>query len=127
MNLLVIGAIGVGGAFGALARYQVREWLLDKFGDQVFWSTVLVNVMGCFIAGFLLSYWQESELSMTVKQGVMVGFLGALTTFSTFSVEALLLIQQQQWQKAMLYIAANLLLCLLMVFVGAWLGGRIAS
>ncbi|NVK21522.1 MAG: fluoride efflux transporter CrcB [Kangiellaceae bacterium] len=123
----LVASIGLGGALGALTRFQIREWSLNKFGDEVYYGTLIANVVGCFIAGFLLSYWQESHLSMNLKQGVMVGFLGALTTFSTFSVEALVLFQQQQYSKALTYIAANLLICLLMVFVGAWLGDRIAS
>ncbi len=120
-------SIGIGGALGALARFQIKELSLEKFGDQAYWGTLIANLIGCFVAGFLLTYWQESNISLNIKQGVVIGFLGALTTFSTFSVDALLLFQQQQYQKALLYIASNLLICLFMVFVGAWLGDRIAS
>lgn len=123
----LVASIGIGGALGALTRFQIREWSLSKFGDEVYYGTLIANVLGCFIAGFLLTFWQESNVSLTIKQGVVIGFLGALTTFSTFSVDALLLFQQQQYQKALGYIAANLLICLFMVFVGAWLGDRIAS
>ncbi len=120
-------SIGIGGALGALARFQIKEWSLDRFGEQIYWGTLIANIIGCFVAGVLLTYWQESNISLNIKQGVVIGFLGALTTFSTFSVDALLLFQQQQYQKALLYIASNLLICLFMVFVGAWLGDRIAS
>ncbi|NVJ65531.1 MAG: fluoride efflux transporter CrcB [Gammaproteobacteria bacterium] len=123
----LVASIGIGGALGALTRFQIKEWSVTKFGDEVYWGTLIANVIGCFVAGFLLTFWQESNVSINLKQGVMIGFLGALTTFSTFSVEALLLFQQQQYQKALLYIASNLLICLFMVFVGAWLGDRIAS
>lgn len=123
----LVASIGIGGALGALTRFQIREWSLSKFGDEVYYGTLIANVLGCFIAGFLLTFWQESNVSLTIKQGVVIGFLGALTTFSTFSIDALLLFQQQQYQKALGYIAANLLICLFMVFVGAWLGDRIAS
>ncbi|WP_251360198.1 fluoride efflux transporter CrcB [Kangiella sp. TOML190] len=123
----LVASIGIGGALGALTRFQIKDWSLAKFGDEVYWGTLIANMVGCFIAGFLLTFWQESNISINLKQGVMIGFLGALTTFSTFSIEALLLFQHQQYQKALLYIASNLLICLFMVFVGAWLGGRIAS
>ncbi len=123
----LVATIGIGGALGALTRFQIKEWSLAKFGDEVYWGTLIANVIGCFVAGFLLTFWQESNVSLNLKQGVMIGFLGALTTFSSFSVEALLLFQQQQYQKALLYIGGNLLICLFMVFVGAWLGDRIAS
>ncbi|MBV35414.1 MAG: fluoride efflux transporter CrcB [Rickettsiales bacterium] len=127
MNWVVIGAIGAGGALGAIARFKIRdlsEWL---FGDYFLYGTLIANVIGCFIAGFLISYWQSGQVSMTLKEGVLIGFLGALTTFSSFSVETMTLLQQQFWLKAGANILGNLVLCLLFVFVGAWLGGRMSS
>ncbi|GAA0211480.1 fluoride efflux transporter CrcB [Kangiella japonica] len=127
MNWFVIGAIGAGGALGAIARFKIRdlsEWL---FGDYFLYGTFIANVIGCFMAGFLISYWQSGQVSMTLKEGVLIGFLGALTTFSSFSVETMTLLQQQFWLKAGVNILGNLVLCLLFVFVGAWLGGRMSS
>jgi CrcB protein len=127
MNWVLIGAIGAGGALGAIARFKIRdlsEWL---FGDYFLYGTLIANVIGCFIAGFLISYWQSGQVSMTLKEGVLIGFLGALTTFSSFSVETMTLLQQQFWLKAGANILGNLVLCLLFVFVGAWLGGRMSS
>ncbi|PXF62876.1 fluoride efflux transporter CrcB [Kangiella spongicola] len=127
MNWVVIGAIGAGGALGAIARFKIRdlsEWL---FGDYFLYGTLIANVIGCFMAGFLISYWQSGQVSMTLKEGVLIGFLGALTTFSSFSVETMTLLQQQFWFKAGANILGNLVLCLLFVFVGAWLGGRMSS
>lgn len=127
MNWAVIGAIGVGGALGAVLRFKIRdfsEWLL---GEQFLYGTLIANVLGCFLAGFLMSYWQNAQVSLTLKEGVMIGFLGALTTFSTFSLETMYLLQQQVWLKAGMNIAGNLVLCLLFVFVGAWLGGRMSG
>ena len=127
MNWVLIGAIGAGGALGAIARFKIRdlsEWL---FGDYFLYGTLIANVIGCFIAGFLISYWQSGQVSMTLKEGVLIGFLGALTTFSSFSVETMTLLQQQFWLKAGANILGNLVLCLLFVFVGAWLGGRMSG
>lgn len=127
MNWAVIGAIGVGGALGAILRFKIRdfsEWLL---GEQFLYGTLMANIIGCFVAGFLISYWQNAQVSMTLKEGIMIGFLGALTTFSTFSLETMYLIQQQVWLKAGMNIVGNLVLCLLFVFVGAWLGGRMSG
>lgn len=127
MNWAVISAIGVGGALGAITRFKIRdlsEWL---FGDHFLYGTLIANAIGCFIAGFLFSYWQSAQVSLTLKEGVVIGFLGALTTFSSFSVETLALVQQQFWLKAGANILGNLVLCLLFVFVGAWLGGRMSS
>ncbi|RDX35639.1 fluoride efflux transporter CrcB [Kangiella sp. HD9-110m-PIT-SAG07] len=127
MNWAVVGAIGVGGAFGAILRFKIRdfsEWLL---GEQFLYGTLIANVLGCFIAGFLINYWQNAQVSLTLKEGIMIGFLGALTTFSSFSLETLYLLQQQVWLKAGGNILGNLVLCLLFVFVGAWLGGRMSG
>jgi CrcB protein len=127
MNIAVIASIGLGGALGAVARFKCRdlaEWL---FGEHYLWGTLLANVIGCFIAGFLLIFWQAAQVSNSVRFGVVIGFLGALTTFSTFSVETFQLMQQHLWLKAGLNISANLLLCMLFVFFGAWLGGRMAA
>lgn len=127
MNWAVIGAIGAGGALGAIVRFKIRhfsEWLL---GEQFLYGTLIANVLGCFIGGFLITYWEGTNVSMTLKEGIMIGFLGALTTFSTFSLETLYLLEQQVWLKASINILGNLLLCLFFVFVGAWLGGRMSG
>ncbi|WP_223670805.1 fluoride efflux transporter FluC [Kangiella shandongensis] len=127
MNLAVIGAIGAGGALGAVIRFKIRhlsEWML---GEQFLYGTLIANILGCFLAGFLINYWEGSDASVAVKDGVIIGFLGALTTFSTFSLETLYLLEQQVWLKAGMNILGNLLLCLLFVFVGAWLGGRMSG
>ena len=127
MNWAVIGAIGLGGAFGAITRFKIRDFSQWLFGEQFLYGTLIANVVGCFVAGFLISYWQNAQVSMTLKEGIMIGFLGALTTFSTFSLETMYLLQQQVWLKASMNILGNLVLCLLFVFVGAWLGGRMSS
>ena len=66
-------------------------------------------------------------VSPVAKAALMVGFLGALTTFSSFSVDTLLLIEQQKLLKALLNIALNMSLSLIAVFLGAWIGGRIGQ
>lgn len=127
MNWAVISAIGVGGALGAISRFKIRDLSEWFFGEHFLYSTLIANVVGCFLAGFLINYWQNAQVSMSLKEGVVIGFLGALTTFSTFSVETMALVQQQFWLKAGANILGNLVLCLLFVFVGAWLGGRMSS
>ena len=127
MNWAVIGAIGLGGALGAIARFKIRDFSQWLLGEQFLYGTLIANVVGCFVAGFLISYWQNAQVSMTLKEGIMIGFLGALTTFSTFSLETMYLLQQQVWLKAGMNILGNLVLCMLFVFVGAWLGGRMSG
>lgn len=124
---IILLAVALGSAAGGVLRYLVREWSLQWLPSSFPYGTLIVNVVGCLVAGCLLSYWQQTMVSPVVKASLMIGFLGALTTFSSFSVDTLLLIEQQKLLKAMLNIALNMSLSLIAVFLGAWIGGRIGQ
>ena len=124
---IILLAVALGSAAGGVLRYLVREWSLQWLPSSFPYGTLIVNVVGCLVAGYLLSYWQQTMVSPVVKASLMIGFLGALTTFSSFSVDTLLLIEQQKLLKAMLNIALNMSLSLIAVFLGAWIGGRIGQ
>lgn len=127
MNWPLVAMIGIGGALGAIARFKIRDLAEATLGQQFIYGTLIANVVGCFMAGFLISFWQNASISMNLKQAILIGFLGALTTFSTFSLETMALIQEGVWLKAGLNIIGNLVLCLFFVFFGAWLGGRMSA
>lgn len=97
--------IGIGGFFGTMARYLISMWV-DKSTNFPF-GTLTVNVVGSFVMGIImalsLKYFLISE---TWRLILGVGFLGALTTYSTFSFETLQLMHTQEWSK----VAANILL-----------------
>ncbi|PWK53266.1 fluoride efflux transporter CrcB [Pleionea mediterranea] len=124
---IILLAVAIGSAAGGVLRYLVREWSVYWFSSSFPYGTLIVNVVGCLVAGCLLSYWQQTMVSPVAKAALMVGFLGALTTFSSFSVDTLLLIEQQKLLKALLNIALNMSLSLIAVFLGAWIGGRIGQ
>lgn len=114
--------VALGGALGAISRYGVSRMVLVVFDKPVFWATLLVNVAGCFAMGLVYTWLQSRpELSETIKPLLMVGFLGALTTWSTFSMETVLMIQQNQWFEALAYALMTCLFC----FVAFYLGLRI--
>lgn len=127
MNWPLIFFIAVGGALGALSRFGIKQIAEQGLGQNFPYGTLVANTLGCLVAGFLLSFWQTANLSPNLKQGLLIGFLGALTTFSSFSLETMNLIQQGVWFKAGINILGNLLLCLFCVFFGAWLGGRMSA
>ena len=110
--------VALGGSIGAVFRYLISIFMLQLFGSAFPFGTLLVNIIGSFAMGVIYALGQVSEVSPEIKALVGVGLLGALTTFSTFSNETLLLIQSGAWLKAFLNIALNLCLCIFMVYLG---------
>ena len=121
--------VAFGGAIGAGGRFWVREYLPSITGTEFPFSTLLVNVTGCFLSGLVYMWLESSGTSWSSGKLLFffVGFLGAFTTFSAFALDSLMLFQQQQMLKFAINIAGNCLLCLICVFVGAALGARIGA
>ncbi|GIU34852.1 putative fluoride ion transporter CrcB [Shewanella hafniensis] len=92
--------------------------MIQVFGSSFPFGTLLVNVIGSFFMGVIYALGQMSHISPELKALIAVGLLGALTTFSTFSNETLLLMQEGDWLKAILNVVLNLSLCLFMVYLG---------
>ncbi|AWH88343.1 fluoride efflux transporter CrcB [Limnobaculum parvum] len=111
--------VAFGGAIGAMSRFQITNWFMPWFGNSFPYATLAVNVIGSFIMGALMSALTHGTLiSPHWRPLIGVGFLGALTTFSTFSFDTLVLFTQGEWLKAALNIIANVLLCLFAVAIG---------
>ncbi|WP_144394800.1 fluoride efflux transporter CrcB [Pleionea sediminis] len=124
---IYIFAVASGSALGGVLRFLTREYLPVLVPIDFPIGTLVVNVLGCFVAGILLIYWQGVQVNPVLKAAIMIGFLGALTTFSSFSVDTLVLFQEQQFIKAVTNVALNMALSLIAVFLGAWIGGRITQ
>ncbi len=118
MNSLII-FIGIGGFFGAIFRFLISTFV-QKISFSFFpVGTLSVNVLGSFIIGFLALYF-EQMVSPNYKALFITGFLGALTTFSTFSLETVSMLQSSEYMKAILNISLNVIFCLI-----ATIGGMI--
>ena len=116
--------IAIGGATGACLRYFLSQLMLQWFGKGFPFGTLLVNIVGSFLLGFLYSLLEHGQLEATLwRTTIGIGFLGALTTFSAFSVDTLLLFQQGLWFKAALNVTLNILCCLF----AAWLGTQLVK
>ncbi|MGJ8679926.1 fluoride efflux transporter CrcB [Paraglaciecola sp.] len=116
--------IAIGGATGACLRYFLSQLMLQWFGKGFPFGTLLVNVIGSFLLGFLYSLLEHGQLEAALwRTTIGVGFLGALTTFSTFSVDTLMLFQQGLWFKAALNIMLNITCCLF----AAWLATQLVK
>ncbi len=113
--------IGLGGALGSMARYWIFDSVARRWGDAFPWGTILANVSGCFLIGFLYA-WTEVEgrmvLGPTGRQFFMFGLLGGYTTFSSFSLQTLIFLQRREWLPALTNVFGSVMLCLLAVWIG---------
>jgi len=114
--------IALGGSLGAVARYLISKQLNNLFPFAAIpIGTLAVNVIGALIIGFLIALFDNYLISSEIKAFLTIGFLGALTTFSTFSLETVNLIRQNEYAGALISIALNNLLCFAMVIAGSFL------
>lgn len=120
-QLLMVGA---GGAIGAIGRYLLSIWVYSLTGRAFPWGTLAVNLLGSLLMGFL-SVWllERMTVSAEMRALLMVGFLGAFTTFSTFSIETLILLEEGAVARAGINIAVSVIICIF----AAWMGTLIAK
>ena len=112
-------AIAIGGAFGAISRYWVSE-SMEKVNSTGFpLGTFTVNLLGSFLIGVLFIVFAEKlEIAQQWKSLLIVGFLVAMTTFSAFSLDTLLLFQQGHYNTALFYIFSSVTACLFAAYAG---------
>ena len=112
MNLMVVICICLGGAAGALARALAGRWIRTDFPT----ATLLVNVTGSFLLA--MAYTGLDADSILLRSLIGAGFCGAFTTFSTFILEAVILIRSAQKHRAIVYVVSTLGLCCLASSLG---------
>jgi len=118
--------IATGGAFGALMRFWVSSATYAMLGRSFPYGTLMVNVLGSLLMGFLFVWLTErSSLPPEWRSLILVGFLGAFTTFSTFSLETFSLLQAGEVSKALFNILLSVVLCLLATWIGVFAGRQI--
>jgi CrcB protein len=119
MGFNMIAAVAAGGAVGAVARYMLGTQIGHWFGTGFPWHTLAVNVIGCAIMGVLTELFALTwSPSLELRLFLTVGVLGGFTTFSAFSLDAILLMERNAWGPAFAYIAGSVLLSLGGFFVG---------
>jgi fluoride exporter len=125
----ILCVVALSGALGALARYASVQGATYLWGDRFPYGTLLVNVAGCLVIGIaaaaLTEPHKQTAQTLWLRYGLMVGFLGAYTTFSAFSLDTLKHFQQGETHWALLNILANVTLCLAAVWAGWRLGEAI--
>ncbi len=111
--------VAIGGATGASLRFFISQLILNWLGKGFPFATLVVNISGSLIMGFLYGLIEQGNLEVHVYRTLIgIGFLGAFTTFSTFSLDTVLLFQQGEILKAALNIILNVSLCVFAAGLG---------
>ena len=119
----MIISIALGGAVGAVARHFLSARIMSLLGSNFPYGTLVVNVLGSFIMGLLImALATRLNISQEWRGFIVVGVLGGFTTFSTFSLEAALLIERGTFLQAALYVGSSVIVSIGALFVGLWLG-----
>lgn len=113
----------IGGGLGSVCRYLFSTVAVRWFGNSFPVGTLGVNLAGCLLIGFGFSLAGRSIISPSIRLFFMTGFLGGLTTFSTYALESVNFIRKTEMFPALLNIAVNNIGGLALVFIGLWLGG----
>lgn len=127
MKLMLVQylAIGAAGSLGAMTRFLVATLCGRIFGSEFPVGTLVINVTGSlFLGWFLTVIGERGNVSDTFRLAVAVGFVGAYTTFSTYAYESNSLLEDGAGLKALFNIVGSVLLGLIAVRVGVWLGAR---
>nr|WP_231291108.1 MULTISPECIES: fluoride efflux transporter CrcB [unclassified Thioalkalivibrio] len=114
-------AVAVGGALGSALRLGMQEWMVAQFGRAFPWGTLGINILGSFLIGVLAVLLVERmELHPAWRLLLVVGVLGGFTTFSTFSLEVVHMMDTGAWGRALGYMFASLLTCVLAAAAGLY-------
>jgi CrcB protein len=118
-NLIQIVFVAFAGAAGALSRWGIGRLAVCLLGASFPYGTLIVNILGCFLIGLIMHLGlTTARISETTRIALTVGFLGALTTFSSFSYETLVMAEQGRWLGVCSNIALNVVLSLLATLAG---------
>lgn len=115
-------AVFIGGGIGSLARYGISKGMSDYSLTFPF-ATLLANILSCFIAGMVISFIEQKYISHpTIKVFLLVGFCGGFSTFSALIRESLLMMEEDRAGPMILYNLLSIILGLVSIFSGVWLG-----
>ena len=122
MRLVLL--VGLGSGLGGMLRYWLSGLVASRVGETFPWGTLAVNVLGSFLIGLIagLTDSQRWAGSPEVRQFLMLGVLGGFTTYSSFSLQTLRLLQDGEWWPAVGNVVGTTLLCLLFVVIGYKVG-----
>jgi CrcB protein len=127
-NFTIYAFVALGGACGASLRFYISQLILNWLGKGFPFATLVVNITGSFVMGTLYQLIEQDLLDIHVHRTLLgIGFLGAFTTFSTFSLDTLLLLQQGDVLKAGINVLLNVSLCIAAAGFGLYIVSSLAK
>lgn len=124
--MFVFFTIAVGGILGCWSRYLMTQLVQSIWGNAFPYATLIINVSGCFLMGFLfIETLERLTIAVPLRTGILTGFMGGYTTFSTFGMETLLLFEQGEMAKGALYLLLSNFLGVTAAFFGAFLARNV--
>lgn len=122
MSLNMLLSIAAGGALGAVCRYGVNSGAVSLFGHGFPWATLIVNILGSFMMGIFIALFAHiGSPSQEMRAFLTVGILGAMTTFSTFSLDAVTLFERGDYLLASAYTGASVFFSITALFAGLFI------
>lgn len=121
-NFALYSFVALGGACGASLRFYISQLLLNWLGKGFPFATLAVNISGSLLMGTIYGLIEQGVIEVSIYRTLIgIGFLGAFTTFSTFSLDTLLLLQQGDLLKAIMNVLLNVSLCIFAAGIGIYL------
>ena len=118
----VLLAVAVGGAIGAIARFQLSQSFIKSFSWDFIYNIMLANIVGCFLMGVCYEFMNlKMNVGVEWRAFFMVGVLGAFTTFSSFALDVFILVERGSYLNASMYILSSVVFSIVGLFVGIYI------
>ncbi len=118
----VLLAVAIGGAIGAIARFQLSQSFIKSFSGDFIYNILVANIVGCFLMGVCYEFMNlKMNVSVEWRAFFMVGVLGAFTTFSSFALDVFILVERGSYLNASMYILSSVVFSIVGLFVGIYI------
>ena len=118
----VLLAVAIGGAIGAIARFQLSQSYIKSFSGDFIYNILVANIVGCFLMGVCYEFMNlKMNVGVEWRAFFMVGVLGAFTTFSSFALDVFILVERGSYLNASMYILSSVVFSIVGLFVGIYI------
>ena len=118
----VLLAVAIGGAIGAIARFQLSQSFIKSFSGDFIYNILVANIVGCFLMGVCYEFMNlKMNVGVEWRAFFMVGVLGAFTTFSSFALDVFILVDRGSYLNASMYILSSVVFSIVGLFMGIYI------